>query len=552
MKLLYLLLFLFPLTLTALPARSERDSLLGRLDKAIADMKGYDLEKLKAIDSIRALYNQAGNDAERYVQALQLYEQYKIFKFDSAFTYARVIERIAEQLGNEQMKVAARNKLAFITLSAGKFREAQEYLQSIDPSRQPDSVKAEYYALVGRYYYDIADYNSDDYYSPKYRATGNVYFDSALVYIPRNSFNHLYYTGLRDLKLDSLDKAFDCFTTLLARPELSAHQRAVVHSTLSYLYVLKGNKEQALNYQVRAVIDDIKSCTKETIASFNLAQLLFEQGDFEKASVYIELAIDDATFYGAQQRKVQVSAILPIIQGAKISYIERQRRLWLTYALIATSILLVLILLVLVIFKQFSKLKRAEKTILDARNNLEKANLQLHTVNTALQSVNSELQDVNGKLEEANSIKEEYIGYFFNMSAVFFDKIARFKQMIDQKMADRKMEELRMVINNINIRAEKEDLLKNFDKVFLKLFPGFVHSFNELFHEADRIVLKGDELLNNELRIYALMRMGITENEKIAQILEYSVKTIYAYKTKIRNRTIIPKDEFDKRVMAIQ
>jgi tetratricopeptide (TPR) repeat protein len=297
---------------------------------------------------------------------------------------------------------------------------------------------------------------------------------------------------------------------------------------------------------------DIRSSTKETFATFNLAQLLYEEGDFERASVYIEKAIEDATFYGARQRKMQVSAMLPIIQGAKISYIERQRKLWLTYALIATLVLIILGLLIVVIYKQFNKLKRAEKIISDARNNLEQANLQLHRVNETLKSLNTELQDVNGKLREANKIKEEYIGYFFNISSVFFEKIVRFKNLIDQKIADRKPDELRMVLNNINMRNEREDLLKSFDKVFLKLFPTFVEEFNKLFNEEDQIILKNDELLNNELRIYALMRMGITENEKIAQILEYSVKTIYAYKTKIRNRTIVPKDEFDKRVMAVK
>ena len=549
MQLRYILLLLLPITAVA---QSGSDTLMKALNKAIQQADTYDRQKLQRIDRIKTLYREAKTLPQQYAATLQLYEEYKVYKFDSAFTYASNLENMAAAM-NDSIKIAAsKNKLAFILLSAGKFKEAFEYLEAVHPAQQTDSIKGEYYLLMGRYYNDLADYNNDNNYTAKYQVIANNYFDSALVYIPANSFESLYYAGLKSLKRDSLDKAFTLFRTLLDRPSLTDHQLAIVSSTLSFIYALHKDRAGAINSQLRAAMADIRSSTKETFATFNLAQLLYEEGDFEQASIYIEKAIDDATFYGARQRKMQVSAMLPIIQGAKISYIERQRKLWLTYALIATLVLIILGLLIVVIYKQFNKLKRAEKTISDARNNLEQANLQLHRVNETLKSLNTELQDVNGKLREANKIKEEYIGYFFNISSVFFEKIVRFKNLIDQKIADRKPDELRMVLNNINMRNEREDLLKSFDKVFLKLFPTFVEEFNKLFNEEDQIVLKNDELLNNELRIYALMRMGITENEKIAQILEYSVKTIYAYKTKIRNRTIVPKDEFDKRVMAVK
>jgi DNA-binding NarL/FixJ family response regulator len=77
----------------------------------------------------------------------------------------------------------------------------------------------------------------------------------------------------------------------------------------------------------------------------------------------------------------------------------------------------------------------------------------------------------------------------------------------------------------------------SFDKVFLKLFPDFVTFFNSLFDERDRIVLKEGQLLNTELRIFALIRMGISDTEKIAKILNYSVNTIYAYKTRVKSKS---------------
>jgi DNA-binding NarL/FixJ family response regulator len=93
--------------------------------------------------------------------------------------------------------------------------------------------------------------------------------------------------------------------------------------------------------------------------------------------------------------------------------------------------------------------------------------------------------------------------------------------------------------------------LKNFDKVFLKLFPNFVPHYNALFRVEDQVHLRENELLNTDLRIFALIRMGINNNEKIAEILEYSVNTIYSYKTKIKNKSLVPNEEFEDQIMAI-
>ena len=239
-----------------------------------------------------------------------------------------------------------------------------------------------------------------------------------------------------------------------------------------------------------------------------------------------------------------MSTILPIIQGKKINYVESQRKLWITYGAIASLLLLLLVSLLIIIYRQFNKLKTAKRIITEAHVSLREANKNLHEANTSL-------HDVNTKLSEANKIKEEYIGYFFNINSEFFVKINRFKKSLEKKIHDRKLEEIKALVNSININQEKEELLKSFDKVFLKLFPNFVQEFNSLFAEADQIKLKDNEYLNTDLRIYALIRMGITDNEKIAQILEYSVNTIYAYKAKIKNKSIISKEEFDRRIMSM-
>ena len=272
-----------------------------------------------------------------------------------------------------------------------------------------------------RYYLDLGHYNNDIYYAPDYKKQRNLYIDSALALFPKGSFDNHHFIGLKSLKEGNVKKAISELETLLNRPDITQHQVAIIASTLGSIYLEDKQIDKAINYQIKAAVADIKSSTKETYAIFNLAQLLFEHGDFEKASVFIEKAVDDASFYGARLRKVQVSTILPIIQSKKLNYVESQRKLWITYGAIASFLLLLLVFMVVTIYRQFTKLKKAKQTITEAHLNLEEANANLHRAN-------SDLQEVNSKLSEANKIKEEYIGYFFNINSEFFLKISRLSE----------------------------------------------------------------------------------------------------------------------------
>jgi tetratricopeptide (TPR) repeat protein len=535
-------------------SRSEKDSLLNELNKAINNSKSYDAEKLAGLQKIKEPFKSSKNYSlsSQYDFYRKLYEEYKIFRFDTAFVYAGKMQEIAFSFKDPVKVAQSRINILFVLVSAGMFKEAAELLNEIDITGQPDSIKANYFSLKARYYFDLADYVRDEFHAPGYNKSGNDNLDSALVLFPANSFESFYFNGLKNLKKGAMEKAFADFHTLLSWSDLTYHQTALVASTLSYVYIKRGETHNAIHYQMQAAIADIKSSTKETYAILSLAQLLFEQGDFKNASFYIEKAIDDATFYGARQRKVQVSTIMPIIQSSRINFIEGQRRSWIIYGAAVSGVLILLTFLIIIIYRQNRKLEHARRVISDAHIKLHNVNTKLQDVNSELQNVNFELHEVNSKLSEANKIKEEYIGYFFTINSGIVQKIERLKTLIEQKVRDRKLEDIRIIVNNINIHNEKQELLKSFDKAFLKLFPHFVEEFNSLFEEEDQIKLSDEELLTTDLRIYALKRLGIKESEKIAEILEYSVKSIYAYKTKIRNRSKLPKDEFDERIMRIK
>jgi tetratricopeptide (TPR) repeat protein len=392
--------------------------------------------------------------------------------------------------------------------------------------------------LMTRAYYHLADFNNDDYFTQIYTERANSYVDSVLHISAPDTFTFLYFKGLRSARMSNIEEGLTDLEKLYRMGGMSYHQLAVLTSTLSDFYLRLGNTEKAIQLLAKAAIYDIKSCTKETAAILILANIVHQQGDLKSAYRYTKKALDDANFYGARHRKIEVGNILPIIEEEKLSTAENQKQILIFFLAITIVLALIVIAFVVVVMKQLKRLRFAK--------------MEIDKAHTVLQEINYKLQETNNKLSEANRIKEEYIGYYFNINSDYIDKIEKFKRSIDQNLMANKFDNIRYVVNNINLKKEREELNKSFDKVFLKLFPGFVAEFNSFFKEEDQIKLTDNELLNTDLRIFALIRMGIHDNDKIAKILNYSVNTIYAYKTRIKNKSLIPNEEFEKRMMEIK
>jgi tetratricopeptide (TPR) repeat protein len=511
-------------------AQSTSDSLLRQLDQEIESRPKYVDEKLATLESLKAAAAKAGT-AEKYALYNTIYNSYKSFIYDSAFLYARKLQAIAQVL-HDPVKVShSKIKTGFVLVSSGMFNEALDTMRSVNTKALPDSIKTEFYYLMARTCYDLSDFNRDEYYRKIYTQKAMAYIDSARTILPEQSVEYLLMNGLRDLHLRNMDAAQKSYETLLTNFRLPDQQFAIVSSTLSFIYFYSGQQEKAKEMLIRAAIADIRSCTKETLAMMNLADMLYKEGDIVNAYKYIQIAMEDADYYGARQRKTQVGAVFPIIEGKQLSMIESKRKTLMVYSLLITVCSLIVIGFSIVVYKQNQKLQKARKIISQA---------------------NESLTETNHQLQDANKIKEEYIWYYFNTTAEYITKLDALKKSLDLKLMTKKLEDLRFTVDSINIKREREELYHNFDKVFLKLFPDFVTVFNSLFKEEDQITLKDGQLLNTELRIFALIRMGIHDHERIAKILDYSVTTIYTYKTRIRNKSTLPNEEFDKRIMSIR
>lgn len=159
---------------------------------------------------------------------------------------------------------------------------------------------------------------------------------------------------------------------------------------------------------------------------------------------------------------------------------------------------------------------------------------------------------VNEKLKEVHRIKDEYIGYFFSVNSSYIEKTEEYHKMVARKIRNRQFDELLELSATSGLRKEKEDMFALFDQIFMKLFPDFVDRYNQLFNEEDRFVIKPDGMLSPEIRIFALIRLGITESERIARFLDFSLSTVKNYKTKAKNRSTVPNEIFEQKIMEIE
>ena len=526
--------WLFVLLMTTLTTQAQTgfDASLQQLNERIAEKDRYDGGKNARITVLQNALELSANASavRKYELYTNLYEEYKSYNYDKAFYYAQRMQEYGRKLRDPVKIATGKITMGFILLSSGMFKETIDSLQTVNVGILPDSIKKAYYFLSARTYYDLADYDKDKYYSPVYNRKAELYIDSAVSLSNPAAYEYQYYLGLKELKMGKRDMAEKRLISLLNGYTITNHELAVTTSTLSDIYIQNNHLDEAIKLLFMAAEADIRSSTKEAAAMLNLAQLLHKKGDIKNAFVFINEAMRDASFYGARQRKVQVSAILMVIAGEKVNSVEEQRRILFIYAALLTLLAAVVILFAFIISRQLKKLRKADKIIVQT---------------------NHSLQDTINQLNEAEKIKEEYIGYYFNLISEYIAKLDQFKRAVNNKIVTRKFEDIQMLVNNINLKKEREELFRNFDKAFLTLFPNFVEAFNALFAPEHQTRPAADQLLNTDLRIFALIRLGIHDTEKIASILEYSINTIYNYKARIKGRSLVANDDFEAAILSI-
>ena len=524
---------------------SRADSLLLKLDQAIKDRPIYMEQKELKLAELKGLLHRQIPDEERFAILGTLLDEYRSFNTDSALHMAEEREQIAIRLGNREYIDNARMNKADVLGMTGMYKEVMDLMRNIHTDRLSVDIHPYYYHIYRTVYGLMADYAVTEYEKKLYTELTDKYRDSLLLVNKDNLLIHTLIQSDQYNVRNEYDKAICLLTDYLALHKDYEHDVAICAYTLSESYRLKGNKEKEKEYLIVSAMADMKTAVREYISLRKLAVLLYQEGDIERAYSYVKICMEDAAACNARLRKLEILEIFPIIDDAYQQKTEKQQE-QMKWALVSISLLsLFLLLAIFYVYKQMKKVAAARREVIDANKRLKELNDELHLSN-------AQLKEANHSIAENSYLKEEYIGRYMDQCSVYLEKMDNYRRSLGKIAATGNVEELYKNIKSSKfIEGELKDFYTNFDNTFLQLFPTFVEDFNALLADDEQISLKTGERMNTELRIFALIRLGITDSVKIAQFLRYSVTTIYNYRTKVRNKAAGDRDLLEQEVMTI-
>ncbi len=519
------------------------DALLREIDGIIKNRQTYGAEKEARIADLKKLLVEAASDEQRYGFCGRLFDEYRAYNLDSSFVYAQRKEELAHRLNKLDYLDDSAMNMAEVMGTTGMYKEALELLGKIDKKTLPDYLYGYYYHLYRTIYGLMGDYAVTEKAKKEYYRMTDLYRDSLLQINASDSLGHALVMADKCIVHARYDEAIDMLMEYYSKPSLDDHAQAMITYTISEGYRLKGDKQGQKHYLVLSAIADLKSAVKEYVSLRKLASLVYEEGDIDRAYNYLKCSLEDATLCNARLRTLEISQVFPIIDQAYQLKTKRQQQ-EMKVSLICISLLSVFLLVaIFFVYKQMKKVAAARREVIDTNTLLQELNEELH-------DSNSQLKEMNHTLSEANYIKEEYIGRYMDQCSTYLDKMDLYRRSLNKIAAAGRVEELYKAIKSSQFLDEElKEFYANFDVTFLQLFPSFVEDFNALLTEP--MQPKPGELLNTELRIFALIRLGITDSTKIAQFLRYSVTTIYNYRTRVRNKAVGERDEFEAKVMQI-
>ncbi len=533
---------------------ADNQAILEELDAAIAKRDEFILAKENRINKLK-LQIQEEHDSATILKTLDdLYNEYYVFKFDSAKACADKGLALAVAFKDSHYTTLFTIHRSEILAIGGLYSEARANLEAVDANKLDRNLRFKYHLALFLLYTYWTNYCNDHYYSPLYRAKA----DSCLIQgfkdiNPQDPF-YDYYMGeyCVYIKKDSREARKHYYRVLEKASEASRFY-AMASNALAGNYLDDGNEEKYVEFLAKAAMSDLKCSTMENMALQSLAVRLFQNGEehIEQAERYINVSMEDAKFYNNRLRILEISRILPQIMTTYQDVTERQNRN-LRYSISFISLLVVVLLFTAYfIYRQNRKMNIRRHELAESNNQLTDLNNQLAKSNNQQTDLNNQLHELNQRLVYTNKHRERLASIYIDLCAKYIDKLAKYQTLVKRKIKAHQEQELLQTISSTRISEEDAaTFLNSFDKAFLELYPTFVEEFNALLTEDGRILQKSPHTLSTELRTFALIRLGVKSTADIAGLLFLSNQTIYNCRSVTKNKAV-NKETFDDDVMRL-
>ncbi|APZ44835.1 hypothetical protein BW723_00370 [Polaribacter reichenbachii] len=541
---------LFFLFFSPLNSQNNLDDLITKLEIEMSKKTSYQEAKESRIKSLKDLLSEKDITPEnKYFITNKLIAEYAYFSFNSSLFYIEENLALAKKIGNDFFIKESTLKLAKLLATSGRYDESINLLEEINSSNLSKELIIEYYSIFKRCYSELRTISRVKNIIDKYNTLYLIYKDSLNSQIKKLKNNSNLYLAIKEQNYRDEGNTIEALkinAKRLSLAKMGTREYALVTFNRSYMSAeVEGNNLNQKKYLILSAISDIQAAIKDNASLANLAVIFFEEGNVDRAHKYINFSFEDAKFYNSKLRFLDISNVLPVISKSYETKNNKQTNKLKKQLIFISVLSLILMISIFFIIKQNKKINQGKKY-------LKTANLQLKELNEKLSFTNSDLKRLYEELSSVDIIKEQYIGTFLNLYSEYIDKLDVYRKTVSKYIITNKTKDLLELSKSKKIiESELKIFYENFDKSFLHIYPNFIKNFNELLKEDERIIVKEDDSLTVELRIFALIRLGITNSSKISKILRYSVNTIYNYRVKIRN-IAINREEFEDMVKKIK
>ena len=535
-------------------SKTDEKKLLERIDYMIDNDKHYQDIKENELKHLKQVAFDAEDDKTRLLFLDSIYRAYSAYRYDSAYAYMQRGLELAQKINDTYYITLNQINRASVLSVRGFYDKAEALLESLHPDTMPYKLKLYYYYTFAWIYNYWESYAQNSDYAKEFRTQRKHYMNLLLQSFKEDSRNTVYYNYLlgENIYLNEPTSKQSLYHFMKAVKMSPAKSR--IHAMSAYgvarYYKLTGNFDLYEKYLVEASVSDGLCQLKETVALQKLAYFLFKKdaSNSKRAAKYIQHTMEDAQFFNNQLRMIEISHILPVIATANQQAAERSRARILMGFITVSAALIIILILAFVNNRQKNKLKKNKQEIEEQNKKQIEMNGQLSEMNDQLSEMNNQLTELNQQLIETNIKRETYLRLFMDISAAYISKLADYRKLVSRKIKANQAADLLRSLNTHKMEEEETQMFYNrFDKAFMELYPGFVTELNKLLLPESQLEVPTTHTLTTEIRIYALMRLGVTDSQEIATLLHYSTQTIYNYKSGMRAKAI-NRDTFESDV----
>ena len=528
-------------------ANAEIQALYQKLDSVIAKREQYTQDKEQKIDMIKKSARVVTDKITLMKLYNEIYNEYNHFRFDSAMTYAKKGLELAIKEKNDYYYYLNTIHEAMLLATGGLYSEAKANLDQLTESKMDSTLLYEYNLAQYWLYTYWSDYSNDS----EYRT---VYWENKIKYLKRtvplakkypNDYNYLMGEYFMYIVGDG-HKSLPYYNKVIENEPYNSRLYSTACFAISCIYAALGDEEKHEEYLIRTVITDVVTPVKENLSFQELAMLLFRKGgdsQLKRAEQYIQLSMEDAKFYNNRLRIIDTSNKLPAIISKYKEMMKEQNdklRSSLTWTII--------LLLGLIISLTF--IIRQNKLLSKHRRKIAESNRQLTELNDELSLLNSGLKQSNSKMQVTNVKREALAKLYIDLCSKYIERLSKYQKLVCRKIKANQVNDLLSTMTSSRLSDEDAaTFMHNFDKAFLDQYPTFITEFNSLLQPGHAIKTKNNTL-TTELRIFALVRLGVKESSEIANLLFYTPRTIYNYRSMTKNKAI-NKESFENDVLHL-